>query len=102
MAHRPHAQLGNLVAPAPASILDQIRPPVSGEPCRGKRRQALGGAKNHMIVMPDADMVHAVDALKNLTAKVRALNVGPGTSPEMGPLATNHISIRSEATSTRT
>jgi malonate-semialdehyde dehydrogenase (acetylating)/methylmalonate-semialdehyde dehydrogenase len=29
----------------------------------GKRVQALGGAKNHMIVMPDADMDMAVDAL---------------------------------------
>jgi malonate-semialdehyde dehydrogenase (acetylating)/methylmalonate-semialdehyde dehydrogenase len=29
----------------------------------GKRVQALGGAKNHMVVMPDADMDKAVDAL---------------------------------------
>ncbi|WP_118134123.1 CoA-acylating methylmalonate-semialdehyde dehydrogenase [Oceanicella sp. SM1341] len=29
----------------------------------GKRVQALGGAKNHMLVMPDADMDKAVDAL---------------------------------------
>jgi malonate-semialdehyde dehydrogenase (acetylating) / methylmalonate-semialdehyde dehydrogenase len=29
----------------------------------GKRVQALGGAKNHMIVMPDADMEQVVDAL---------------------------------------
>jgi malonate-semialdehyde dehydrogenase (acetylating) / methylmalonate-semialdehyde dehydrogenase len=29
----------------------------------GKRVQAFGGAKNHMIVMPDADMAQAVDAL---------------------------------------
>jgi malonate-semialdehyde dehydrogenase (acetylating)/methylmalonate-semialdehyde dehydrogenase len=29
----------------------------------GKRVQALGGAKNHMIVMPDADLNQAVDAL---------------------------------------
>jgi malonate-semialdehyde dehydrogenase (acetylating)/methylmalonate-semialdehyde dehydrogenase len=29
----------------------------------GKRMQALGGAKNHMIIMPDADMDQAVDAL---------------------------------------
>ena len=29
----------------------------------GKRVQALGGAKNHMIVMPDADMDQATDAL---------------------------------------
>ena len=29
----------------------------------GKRVQALGGAKNHMIIMPDADMNQAADAL---------------------------------------
>jgi malonate-semialdehyde dehydrogenase (acetylating) / methylmalonate-semialdehyde dehydrogenase len=29
----------------------------------GKRVQALGGAKNHMIVMPDADLSQATDAL---------------------------------------
>jgi malonate-semialdehyde dehydrogenase (acetylating)/methylmalonate-semialdehyde dehydrogenase len=29
----------------------------------GKRFQALGGAKNHLVVMPDADIEQAVDAL---------------------------------------
>ena len=29
----------------------------------GKRIQALGGAKNHMVVMPDADLDQVVDAL---------------------------------------
>ncbi len=29
----------------------------------GKRAQCFGGAKNHMVVMPDADMDQAVDAL---------------------------------------
>jgi malonate-semialdehyde dehydrogenase (acetylating)/methylmalonate-semialdehyde dehydrogenase len=29
----------------------------------GKRVQALGGAKNHMVVMPDANLQQAVDAL---------------------------------------
>jgi malonate-semialdehyde dehydrogenase (acetylating)/methylmalonate-semialdehyde dehydrogenase len=78
----------------------------------GKRCQALGGAKNHMIVMPDADLDQAVDALMGaaygsagercmaisvavpvgeatanalmakLEPKVRALRVGPGTDPE--------------------
>jgi malonate-semialdehyde dehydrogenase (acetylating) / methylmalonate-semialdehyde dehydrogenase len=28
----------------------------------GKRVQALGGAKNHMVVLPDADMDHAADS----------------------------------------
>lgn len=78
----------------------------------GKRCQALGGAKNHMVIMPDADMDQAVDALMGaaygsagercmaisvavpigeetadvliakLAPKVRALNIGPGTDPE--------------------
>jgi len=30
---------------------------------RGKRVQALGGAKNHMVVMPDADLNQVTDAL---------------------------------------
>jgi len=77
----------------------------------GKRCQALGGAKNHMIIMPDADMDQAVDALmgaaygsagercmavsvavpvgkatadtliEKLAPRVRALKVGPGTDP---------------------
>ena len=32
-------------------------------PSTGKRAQCFGGAKNHMIVMPDADLDQAVDAL---------------------------------------
>jgi malonate-semialdehyde dehydrogenase (acetylating)/methylmalonate-semialdehyde dehydrogenase len=78
----------------------------------GKRAQALGGAKNHMIVMPDADLDQAVDALMGaaygsagercmavsvavpvgeetanaLIAKlaplVRRLKIGPGTDPD--------------------
>jgi malonate-semialdehyde dehydrogenase (acetylating) / methylmalonate-semialdehyde dehydrogenase len=78
----------------------------------GKRCQALGGAKNHMIIMPDADMDQAVDALMGaafgsagercmaisvavpvgettanrlvsaLEPKIRSLKIGPGTDPE--------------------
>jgi len=78
----------------------------------GKRVQALGGAKNHMVVMPDADLDQAADALigaaygsagercmaisvavpvgegtadaliERLVPKVRGLKVGPGTDPE--------------------
>ena len=37
---------------------------VYGRGCsNGKRVQCFGGAKNHMIIMPDADMDQAVDAL---------------------------------------
>ncbi len=77
----------------------------------GKRVQALGGAKNHMVVMPDADLDQAVDALvgaaygsagercmaisvavavggiadplvERLAARVRALVVRDGTDPK--------------------
>jgi malonate-semialdehyde dehydrogenase (acetylating)/methylmalonate-semialdehyde dehydrogenase len=78
----------------------------------GKRAQALGGAKNHMVIMPDADMDGAVDALMGaaygsagercmavsvavpvgqaaaealmtkLEPRVRALRIGPGTDLE--------------------
>ena len=40
---------------------------------RGKRVQALGGAKNHMIVMPDADLDAAADA---------AISAGYGSAGE--------------------
>jgi malonate-semialdehyde dehydrogenase (acetylating) / methylmalonate-semialdehyde dehydrogenase len=37
---------------------------IYGRGCaNGKRVQAFGGAKNHMIIMPDADMDQAFDAL---------------------------------------
>ncbi|MEM8590469.1 MAG: CoA-acylating methylmalonate-semialdehyde dehydrogenase [Pseudomonadota bacterium] len=77
----------------------------------GKRVQALCGAKNHMLVMPDADMDKASDALmgagygaagercmavsvavavgdagdrliEKLEPKVRALKVAPGNDPD--------------------
>jgi malonate-semialdehyde dehydrogenase (acetylating)/methylmalonate-semialdehyde dehydrogenase len=78
----------------------------------GKRVQALCGAKNHMIVMPDADMDQVTDALmgsaygsagercmaisvavavgdkvgdevvKRLAPRVRSLKVGPHTDPD--------------------
>ena len=77
----------------------------------GKRVQALGGAKNHMIVMPDADLDQAVDALigaaygsagercmaisvavavggiadplvERIASRARSLKVGPGLDPE--------------------
>lgn len=35
----------------------------SNAAANGKRAQCFGGAKNHMIVMPDADLDQAVDAL---------------------------------------
>jgi len=77
----------------------------------GKRVQALGGAKNHAVIMPDADIDNAVAALMGaaygscgercmaisvavcvgeatadavvarLASQVRVLNVGPGTTP---------------------
>ena len=84
---------------------------VYGRGCaNGKRVQCFGGAKNHMIVMPDADMDQAVDALigasygaagercmavsvavpvgedtadrliEKLTPRVEALKIGPYTA----------------------
>jgi malonate-semialdehyde dehydrogenase (acetylating)/methylmalonate-semialdehyde dehydrogenase len=47
----------------------------------GKRVQALGGAKNHLVVMPDADMDQAVDALIGAA-------YGSAGDAEMGPLVT--------------
>ncbi|MGI9329486.1 MAG: CoA-acylating methylmalonate-semialdehyde dehydrogenase [Gammaproteobacteria bacterium] len=79
---------------------------------RGIRVQALGGAKNHLVVLPDADLPQTVDALVGaaygsagercmavsvavavgdvgnalrdaLLERVRALRVGPGTRDEV-------------------
>ena len=76
----------------------------------GKRVQALGGAKNHMVVLPDADINMAADAsvsagfgsagercmaisvvvavgdiadplIEAISARIPALKVGPGTDP---------------------
>jgi len=76
----------------------------------GKRVQALGGAKNHAVVMPDADLDRTTEALvgaaygsagercmavsvvvavgeaadplvERLAARVRTLHVGPGNAP---------------------
>ncbi len=78
---------------------------------RAKRVQALGGAKNHLVVAPDADLEQAADALigsaygsagercmaisvavavgavadplvKVLADKVRRLRIGPGLDPD--------------------
>jgi malonate-semialdehyde dehydrogenase (acetylating) / methylmalonate-semialdehyde dehydrogenase len=79
----------------------------------GKRVQCFGGAKNHMIVMPDADMDQAVDALigagygsagercmavsvavpvgqktadtllKKLIPRVENLKIGPASDPQV-------------------
>ena len=77
----------------------------------GKRVQALGGAKNHMVVLPDADMDLAADAavsagygsagercmaisvvvtvgdaadrlIPKMTERMAGLRVGPGTDPD--------------------
>lgn len=80
---------------------------------RGKRVQALGGAKNHAVVLPDADLDNTVSALMGaaygscgercmaisvavcvgdraadaliakLAPQIQALKVGPGTSPAL-------------------
>src|SRR6185312_4478630 len=46
------------------SRIPTCRRSVSWDPptSRGKRVQALGGAKNHMLVLPDADVEGAADA----------------------------------------
>ncbi|MHC6593813.1 CoA-acylating methylmalonate-semialdehyde dehydrogenase [Arthrobacter sp. C152] len=79
----------------------------------GKRAQCFGGAKNHMVVMPDADLDQAADALigsgygsagercmavsvavpvgretadrlvAGLQERIKALKVGPGTDPDV-------------------
>ena len=49
----------SFVGSTPIAQATSMRPARSN----GKRVQALGGAKNHMVVMPDANLEQAVDAL---------------------------------------
>ena len=54
----------------------------------GKRVQALGGAKNHLVVMPDADLDQAADALIGAaygSAGERCMAVSVGVA--VGPIA---------------
>ena len=71
----------------------------------GKRVQALGGAKNHMVVMPDADLEQTVDALigsaygsagERCMAISLAVLVGNAADKIMPLLAerTRHLKIR--------
>jgi malonate-semialdehyde dehydrogenase (acetylating)/methylmalonate-semialdehyde dehydrogenase len=86
---------------------------IYGTGCaNGKRVQALGGAKNHAIVMPDADISNAVSAMmgaaygscgercmavplivavgddtadkmiEGLKAEIARMHIGPGTDPK--------------------
>jgi len=57
LAH-PQVRAVSFVAPPRSRITSTGRGAEAG-----KRVQALGGAKNHMVVMPDADLEQAVDAL---------------------------------------
>ena len=90
----------------------------------GKRIQALGGAKNHMLVLPDADLELAADAAVNggfgsagercmavsvilatdsiadeliekISERVRTLRIGDGTTGvDMGPIVTGQARDR--------
>ncbi|MFK8014087.1 MAG: CoA-acylating methylmalonate-semialdehyde dehydrogenase [Gammaproteobacteria bacterium] len=64
---------------------------------RGKRVQALGGAKNHMVVMPDADLDQAVDALMGAAygsagERCMAISVVVAVGDDVGDGLRNRIS----------
>ncbi|SAI07608.1 methylmalonate-semialdehyde dehydrogenase [Bordetella ansorpii] len=58
LLHHPEVEALSFVGSTP--IAQYIYQTGAGN---GKRVQALGGAKNHMVVMPDADLEQAVDGL---------------------------------------
>ena len=69
----------------------------------GKRVQALGGAKNHLVVMPDADMDQVVDALigaaygsagERCMAISVAVAVGDSADPLVAQLSKRAAAIR--------
>ena len=53
----------------------------------GKRVQALGGAKNHAVVMPDADMENAVNALMTYRARLAGVKNVPAVTLISTPVA---------------
>ena len=68
----------------------------------GKRVQALGGAKNHAIVMPDADMDNAVSALMGAAygssgERCMALSIAVTVGEETGDIITRKLSAQLEA-----
>ena len=106
LLHHPHVPAVSFVGSTPIAHYIYRTAAESG-----KRVQALGGAKNHMVVMPDADLDQATDALMGaaygsagercmavsvavavggagdklmdkLVPRVRALKVGPGIDAE--------------------
>jgi malonate-semialdehyde dehydrogenase (acetylating)/methylmalonate-semialdehyde dehydrogenase len=106
LLHHPDVQAVSFVGSTPIA-----RYVYATGTAEGKRVQALGGAKNHMVVMPDADLDQAVDALmgaaygsagercmaisvavavgeiadplvQRLAAKVRAIEVRDGCDPK--------------------
>ena len=55
----------------------------------GKRVQALGGAKNHLVVLPDADLEQAV----HLMTKHRALEDTIQRARHYGAMATDALAL---------
>ena len=67
----------------------------------GKRVQALGGAKNHMVVMPDADMDQAADALMGAAygsagERCMAISVAVAVGDETADALTRRLAPRVE------
>ncbi|MCG6507757.1 aldehyde dehydrogenase family protein, partial [Vibrio parahaemolyticus] len=65
----------------------------------GKRVQALGGAKNHMVVMPDADIEQAVNALMGAAfgaagERCMAISVAVAVGDEVGDRLAQALSAR--------
>ena len=63
----------------------------------GKRAQSLGGAKNHMVVMPDADPEHVVDALMGAaygSAGERCMAISVAVL--VGPIADKVVALLAE------
>jgi len=76
---------------------------IYGRGCAaGKRVQCFGGAKNHMIVMPDADMDQAVDALVgagygSAGERCMAVSVAVPVGPKTGDVLLDKLIPRVES-----
>ena len=65
----------------------------------GKRVQALGGAKNHMVILPDADLDQAVDALMGAAygsagERCMAISVAVAVGDKLGDTLVERLKAR--------
>ena len=94
-ADQPEGQVG-VASSGPPRSRSTSTPPA---PPHGKRVQALGGAKNHAVILPDADLDLAADAMVNAgfgSAGERCMAISACVA--VGPIADDLVAKIAERT----